>query len=279
MIPLQRKWTIIIALLCLCLFFLLIQSKSITTVKYFPINPDETFQMAETNFSQSKGKDIINWTTISESDTPMYLRQDVALLFANGRLKAVQNHWKQYTEKIEQTRDVPVNQPTYFQAIAFHHGEIHDGDDDISSIQHISLTERYMTDKNNRLVLTEESDESTDKLRQAARQDLQKTWQAWLRKYKLDQSDYHLIPLTALAQYETENFPDRTREETDQIIGQLWEGLYKNYVLPLLEKKDGAPAADRMPLLLIAKDNSFLYVLYGEDGEAKLLKQQLPSTS
>lgn len=272
----QRKWTIIIALLCLCLFFLLSESKSIQTVKYFPIHPDETFQMAETSLSNLKDQDSIQWTTVSESETSMYLRQDVALLFANGRLMAIQNRWKQQVEKIEQTQNLSLKQPAYLQAIAFHHGEIHQEDDDISSIQHLSLTEQFLIPEGNKLILTSDSDDTTERLRKETRGKLQQKWQTWLQTHELTQGDYHLIPLTALAQYETENLPGRNREQTNQIIGQLWEGLYANYILPLLDNKEETPTADMMPLLLISKDNSFLYVLYESDRKAEVLKQQLP---
>lgn len=47
----------------------------------------------------------------------------------------------------------------------------------------------------------------------------------------LPADDYYHLYLPELVQYNEQPFMDLTTNETEMMIGNLWEGLYKNYFL------------------------------------------------
>ncbi|KHF31170.1 hypothetical protein LR68_00118 [Anoxybacillus sp. BCO1] len=94
----------------------------------------------------------------------------------------------------------------------------------------------------------------------------------------LSKNDYYHLYLTELVQYNEQPFMDLTTNETETMIGNLWEGLYKNYFLGI-KKQNGSmesPIGSTVPLILIKKDYSQLFVVTETaDGELIILKQLL----
>lgn len=89
----MNKW---LFFLCLILFLSLsisyiLENNATPAITYFPDDEKSTFTKAESNLGLflPKGNDSyeIVWTSDSESDKEMYLRQDASLLFDNGRLR------------------------------------------------------------------------------------------------------------------------------------------------------------------------------------------------
>jgi len=109
---------------------------------------------------------------------------------------------------------------------------------------------------------------------QTVRNGLEKAGQAF--QVNLDQ--YKIISLTDLPSKKNQwlaAFPPFKREE---IVGKLWEGLYKNYVLGV-KKEDGStvsPQGSTIPLLLMAKNQREILVLFTlKDGTPIMLRQKL----
>ena len=70
-------------------------------------------------------KQDVTWTVASQSDSSMYLRHDIGLLYENGYFKGVQSKWKEQTLQIDMSQSIPISRSSMFKAISYHHGENH----------------------------------------------------------------------------------------------------------------------------------------------------------
>ncbi len=256
---------------------------------YFPTDQNANFKATETSLTligqSSKGYTIL-WRTGSVLDRKAYLRQDISLLFGNGILiDSIGKEWKQQTDKINLEKKITQKDSANYKAISFHHGEIH-SNESITSSQKITHDELYVLNSKfstlqsfHQPASTEEQewkkviDNLIEKRLQVSLENAQKT-------LKIDPQHYTIFPLTDIYQYEEKPLQGFSTQETREIIGRLWEGLYKNYFLGI-SKKDGTttdPRGSTIPLILISKDKSHLLVISQLlDGEVVSLRQQIPS--
>src|SRR5699024_9693058 len=72
------------------------------------------------------------------------LRQDVALIYENGIFKGMLSEWKNNTATIELEKSIPISTSSLLESITFHHGEIHQDDETITSIQKMSNDSLYV---------------------------------------------------------------------------------------------------------------------------------------
>ena|SRR5690606_32905428 len=281
----KRKWQIIItsALTIAILLFILFNRTTTPVITYFPNDPTLDFEKVNTSLSikESTGSDtyIVNWESHSSLNIPVYLRQDVSILFMDGRLKGVKSIWKEQEKDIHLSSSFEESDSSLFQAITFHHGEVHYSDEDIKSVQEMSASKMYVIDSPHSKLfsfakpITQTEKNWSNTVDQTTNQYLHFKWDEWMITKSIEIGNYDQIPLIGLAHFNTQTLPNLTEEQTNKVIGQLWEGLYKNYVLPMMNKqwKDGTP----MPLILFSKDNTHLIVLF-EDGDqqVQLLYQQ-----
>jgi hypothetical protein len=266
------------------------------SITFFPIDPSVTYKKVDTNLSlldHSKREDYdVKWRVSSALDRDAYLRQDLAFLYANGRLKGMMGEWEQNTEQVVQEEIINMKESSHFEAISFHHAEIHydgevDGSEKIYSAQSLSADELYVIDSSFsplhsfREAHSKEEKEWKSVLDQITSQQLEYSWSKMMTENSINEDQYHQIPLTDIAQYKNKPFPGFTKEETNTIMGNLWEGLYKNYFLGI-KKKDGSivePIDSTIPLILIAKNQTELLVISElKDGEAIVLRQNLSPT-
>lgn len=262
-----------------------------SVIKFFPI--DEKLQIIDpiTNLSllyqDDQDEYEIQWETSSKVDRPVYLRQDVSLLYVDGKLKGVLSKWKENGQNMLQKTKVHGEDSSHFQAITFHHGEIHYPDDQIKSIQDMSTAELYVIDSP--LTALESFVEPASKEQQnwkhtldhATNQNLLYHWNELMHYYQIPKEKYVAIPLTALPQYNKKPFPSLSQEKTQEVIGQLWEGLYKNYILGITGHQNQIqPVQSFVPLILVGKDGSHLFVLYEDaSGHKQQLIQYIPTIS
>jgi hypothetical protein len=91
-------------------------------------------------------------------------------------------------------------------------------------------------------------------------------------------SNYQAYPLSEFNELSKDSLPGFTKTESATIVGNLWEGLYKNYILGI-RKAEGAienPKGSTLPLILIATDQTHLLVLTETAlGEPILLRQMM----
>ncbi len=275
---LTRRWhTIFCTLLMILLLLLLIQhDKSQETLQYFPPDPTVQFTEAVTMLdllspAPNKGYQI-QWAATSSTNQSVYLRQDISLLFQDGLLKGVKSLWKESVADLALEKTFQGSGNHLFQAVSYHHGEVHYPEDQIRSIQQMSKDNLYIfTDSE---AWEETGKEEQTKWNQAIYQQLDHTWQQWMSDHQLDSNRYEQIPLSDILQFQQHPISGFTQAETDQIIGQLWEGLYRNYLIPLIDKKEFSEVT--MPLLLISKAGDHLLVLYNiDDQQGDILYQQI----
>lgn len=268
----MRKTLILaIILIVVSIYFVISNLRTEMAIIFFPIDYERNFSNAQTTLVALDDLTTVDWTSKSESDTENYLRQDVSLLFVNGILAGVQNKWINNGSLIEQTKQTVIKTNAYLQAISFHHGEIHEGTS-IYSIQEMTTDYLYIIDNHSfHIPKTEKEKKESKKLNNQITRKLKKNWEQLLGYFSIDQEQYFLYPFTDVILLANDLEEETSKETSDRIIGQLWEGLYKNYILQAIELKSNDP----IPLILLAKDYSHLYVLYEMNGEKKQLIQQI----
>jgi len=259
------------------------------SITYFPIDPSITYDSTNTTLTLlGKGKEkddyLVNWAISSSLDRKAYLRQDVGFLYVNGRLKGKLGEWKQNTEKLSQEVEVVGKDSSLYQAITFHHSEIHMKQDEIFSAQQLSADQLYIIDssfsplRSFRVPVGKEELEWKSTIDNMTSKQLQSSWAKALEAYSINRKDYFSFPLTEMIRFNEEALPGFSTYDTQKIIGNLWEGIYKNYFLGIKEGDQTIinPFNSSVPLILLANDKSHLLVVFeASTGEPFLLRQQI----
>ncbi|MBP2078192.1 hypothetical protein [Oceanobacillus polygoni] len=264
---------------------LVLRSNTLPTVRFFPLDEQSSIQEANTSLTLQAvtGADSydIGWNINSSSDKSMYLRQDVSLLFDNGILRGVRSKWVQNTDRIQIDETVTSEDSSHFQSISFHHGENHSGGEVIKSVQAMTYDELYVIDspatpiKAFKQPVTTFESEWKELLDRSSKQQLLFQWHLLIQYFQIDPENYLAIPLVDLYKYNNKPLPNMSQQETNELIGRLWEGLYKNYIIPATESSENQ-LESYIPLILIDKQNTHLYVLFELNGEREQLIQRIP---
>ncbi|OXS62942.1 hypothetical protein B0G93_10493 [Bacillus sp. V-88] len=256
------------------------------SIIFFPINENVSYESATTilMLQPEKKNDHyeVNWKVTSKLDTPAYLRQDVGFLYMNGRLKGLMNEWEQDTDQIVEESTIKGKDSSILQAVSFHYSEIHESDTEFTSAQKMSEDTLYVIDSNfSPLNAFRQPGNSAEKewkniLDKVTSQQLEYLWEKAITSMGIRADEYTPIPLTSLPMYDGRPLEGFSRQEWDRLIGNLWEGLYKNYYLGI-KKEDGSVVESidsAIPLLLVKKDKKeVLVLLVDQNGDASLLRQ------
>ncbi|WP_404453013.1 hypothetical protein LG329_02515 [Virgibacillus necropolis] len=278
--------------LALAIFFILsisfvflyqVKINSIPSISFFPLDEETSFTEAQTNLEmkQTNQKEhTIAWNSLSKSEKSIYLRQDVSLLFNNGKLRGALSEWHENEDTIDLSESIPIQGTSYFQTISYHHGEIHYPNGSIKSIQQMTYDELYVIENDSSGIHSFQKPKTKSdvkwekKLRGKTSQTLLYHWNKLLNHYQINEDDYLIVPLTELNRFNTNPLPSLSQAKTNQVIGLLWEGLYKNYIVPITyEKKQ---VTNYVPLILFGNDNKHLLVLFEVNGKKERLIQQYP---
>ncbi|WP_138415789.1 hypothetical protein [Aquibacillus sediminis] len=252
-------------------------------IKYFPLDEEVSFQTMETNLQllTETDQDEYNvlWSSTSSLKEPIYLRQDVSLLYSDGRLKGILSKWKENEKHIQLQSKVHGEDSSHYQAISFHHGEIHYPDEQIKSIQAMTHDELYVIDSPHSALTSFNRPTNANQkdwkhtLDNATNQQLNYHWKQLIQHFSIPTDEYNFVPLTDLYQYQTKPIPELTQAETNKVIGQLWEGLYKEYILGI--SRNQQPVNSFVPLILFDKQGTHLMVLFQDQaGEKRQLIQR-----
>jgi len=278
-----------LSLLILVSIFYIFQQKQIAkeSITYFPIDPTVTFPKANTTLTFSKKRFdeySILWESNSSINKLAYLRQDMSLLYANGKLISTMGEWKQNTLELSEKKTVVERESNYLQAITFHYAEIHDASERIFSSQKISADNLYVINSKfeNTPIFFHHPNNLVEKdwaktLDKEAFDYAEYAYRQGLKKFHISADQYHTkLLLTELTQYNDAPLPHFSKEQSAKIIGQLTEGLYKNYFLGII-KEDGTiadPIGSSIPIILIS-DNHLLILFTTVDDEPIVLRQQI----
>ncbi|GAA0433974.1 MAG: hypothetical protein ACQEWU_12750 [Bacillota bacterium] len=281
----MNKWHLVIMIItaaCVIAVVYLIRLNSTPAITYFPIDNNTTFSKSETQLQlfSEKGKDNyeITWESDSITNMPIYLRQDVSLLYDNGRLKGAKTKWTQDTDTIQLREKLFHEDSSLFQSISFHHGEIHRSSNDIKSIHRMSSDYLYVIDSPTTALDSFKKPHNNyekewkDLLDRTTKQQLLYHWHQLFHYFHIDPDNYLSVPLTDLVHYNTKPLPSLTQAQTNKIIGQLWEGLYKNYVIPVVNTTN-EELNSYIPIILFDKEQKHLLVLYEINGKKEKLIQ------
>ncbi|MED1863474.1 hypothetical protein P4V41_08430 [Fictibacillus nanhaiensis] len=271
------KWKISIYLLIIILVIGIIyqpfvKKEARESITFFPLDNTFSFKKAETKLSFLNGtssKYDVLWKVNSETSERVYLRQDIAMIFENGRLNNKMTEWKTSASKIDLEKDIISSIPGLWEAISFHQGEIHLSEEKYRSVQRMSNDFLYtakldqtfsgfkIAKDNDERKAKNELDEKTNKY-------LQQTLTQTTNFYQIDLNDYYVISLESLTDYNSNPLPGFSPSKSQEIIGKLWEGLYKNYFLGITTKNGQkvSPIGSSMPFILISKDKKYLFVLF-----------------
>lgn len=267
------------------------KSKIIESMIYFPIHGSISFSLANTSVNLLKKENqqqySIIWSVQSSLTEKAYLRQDVSLLFVNGRLYDLLGEWQQQVQDISLQKQLSLKDSAKLNVISFHHGEIHEKDQPIKSAQLMSAAKMYIVDSKNKplhsfITPVTKTDRDWQKLLdKTVANEQQNILNSAKNKYNLNLDDYDIMLLTELVKLNEEPLANFTTAQTQKIVGELWEGLYKNYYLNI-KKADGttvSPIGSTIPLLLFSKNNEKLLILFeSTNEEIFLLRQSLPNS-
>src|SRR5699024_1171811 len=222
--------SVVLVILILSIFY---KKESVPTVKYFPFDEEVSIETAKTTLQTIDTPPWIEWRTNSSSSKRAYLRQDISLLYENGIIAGELSKWKQEEQTLTMSENIRPRQDTLFQAISFHHGEIHT-DDKITSTQRMTAQSVFAIKKGDHLHTFTDAQNSLEQKAQESlkietNERLFSHWNTLMNELQISANEYNTYPLIDLVRFETEPLPGYSMEETEKIIGQLWEGLYKNY--------------------------------------------------
>jgi uncharacterized membrane-anchored protein len=283
----MKKRTLLFIFLIIILFLTILiiykQKNDVAeSIIYFPIDPTITFKGEQTTIKLVDQVDEdeykIKWDVKSETNKPVYLRQDISLLYEDGWLKDIFSKWEENKAELKQTKKISSEDSGHFEAISFHHAEIHYPNDVIKSAQRMSYDELYVIASPlhplESFKVPNSTREKDDQivLDHAKSQQLKYVWDELIKYYNIPLERYVFLPLTKLHYYNDHPLPNMNREETNKAIGGLWEGLYKNYFLGIKvdENRTISPIGSSLPLVLIGRDASHIIVLTETDNGEKV---------
>ncbi|WEG14274.1 hypothetical protein PU629_07920 [Pullulanibacillus sp. KACC 23026] len=282
-------WIIFLALLTATLIHTYIgQHQTINSLTYFPNDPAIHFTKAETNLSlepiDASSSYKIHWEIASETNLPVYLRQDVGLLFQNGKLIQVSNKWKQQVTSLTHHQSVSTEGNRLFEGLTVHYAESHLSNGAIGSAEVMSYDHLFVQTGDSqkpeafKIPVDQSETKFYQKLSRSIEQEQQSIIKQAAKNFHLKLKDYAIIPLTRLETYRKNALPGQNKKNSQKVISQLWEGLYKNYILGIhLSNHDiESPIGSSMPIILYPKKNNELYVIIQtKEGQLQLLKQSI----
>ncbi len=238
-----------------------------TTIQFFPINQKVTFTDLGSNLEvfETNGKYRLVADDWSKTSEKVYLRQDVNLLYKNGYLVQMSYPWKENADWIVNKMEIPLQKDdSVYQLLSYHHAEIHD-DDIITSKQAVTSDKMYVTYFQNNLEAFKQAKnarqvESQTKLDQFYNEQRKQLLTQALKELNINQLNYEIYDLDtfSLKRHQSKVITD---ENWENVLGGLWEGLYKNYVLGLSNNylRYFSPP---MPFILVDKNGTHLLVIY-----------------
>lgn len=256
------------------------------SITYFPDDPTLSFLEKNTRLLLQRSEPSrydISWLASSRTNRAAYLRQDVSFLFSDRRLVAIANKWKTKTAEIHQAKIERFHEAGVLEAITVHHAETH-GQNGIRgklamSYDHLAV---MPGDDGAFSAFRFPIAEKAKVWYRAKTQALNETMDAIIKKasskHRFRPEAYDAFPLTYLHVFANQSLPGLNQKKTNKVIGQLWEGLYKEYALGV-RRSDGrieSPIDSFMPIILYSKRHDHLLVVIRlASGEIALLKQNI----
>ncbi|WP_409301679.1 hypothetical protein [Peribacillus sp. SCS-155] len=262
------------------------------TVMFFPIDTEVEFNEATTKINVIKDEQSgysLYWRVRSLLDRKAYLRQDLSILYKNGRMAGLLKDWHQYSTQVDQEKSIHERQSSIFKAISFHYAELHPSSEIYKSAHEMTADHLYVIAspfskfQSFQRPSTKEQKEWKLTLDNVTSSLQAETLEAVSAAYRIDTSMYRVFPLTSLNETKGEIFKHFSPSLQQELMSKLWEGIYKNYILGITINKGPAaqsPIGSTEPLLLVRHDNrEVLVITLTKAGTPVLLRQRLPTHS
>lgn len=286
----RRKFVItiviIIALVTALLFYYLNRTQTKQSLVSFPEDQSLSFTRANTSLMAKKGNQnqlfSVNWKVSSATNKSTYLRQDISLLYEDGRLISVLNKWKNNTQALKQMKTIDASDSGHFEAITVHHAEAHYPNDVIKAKIKLTYDHLYIMASplshltSFKIPMTTLEKEWYQVLDKTTHQQLHYILEQAYYKYKINPANYYIFPMSYLHVYNENCLPGLSSQETHRVISNLWEGLYNNYVMGIKTNQGNviSPLGSSIPYILFSKKGSHLLIVtQASSGEIILLKQ------
>ncbi|MFP7477783.1 hypothetical protein [Terribacillus saccharophilus] len=258
----------------LCATYIIRMQQPQPVIQHFPLDSSAAFTDTATSMKKVDFRRI-HWRLTSTLDTEAYLRQDIGLLYENGKLVGVMNKWLHPASRLIQEKTHILRPNKQLDAVSFHFAELHK--DHITSTFKMTGVRSYTSDTYE--LFSFPKNEKEMQSRQIAKTEtsrtLQQVWTDAKRQLAIPDGQYTEIPLNSLPTADLSTIPGLTEDKKSQeIISRLWEGLYRNYILPIGPAVEKGTVSTYIPLLLFDKSGKHLRVLYqDETGQHRELLQ------
>lgn len=265
---LMKFFHIFMFVLCIFFFsFIALSQNSIPVITYFPPNDEIGFTNA-TNVLQYTNN-TISWNVSSSTTDKTYLRQDVSLLYKDGIFIGYMNIWKNPGQHLHMHKDFPQPQSGLYESISIHYSEFHLEKEIFSSA---AMDGDFLQLACKNQGCSEMDLENPSFIYEIS--PIQTHWNELMTFFNVEKDAYNQIALSQLKQYAHSPLPSFTQKETDAIILRLWEGLYANYVVNIMETEK-EKRAHYMPLVLF--NTNEIRIFYEINGNKEELIQRIPS--
>ncbi|MDG5788742.1 hypothetical protein QA612_14800 [Evansella sp. AB-P1] len=279
------SFTILILFLLKPFYF---ENKTSVTMTYFPEDDQVSFSEKSTEIQLLELKDeneyLLEWRYHSVTDSTVFFRKDISLLFENGSLLGIETDSKQNTDKLNGVSSIHGEDSGRHEAITYHFAEIHYPNDLIKSKFSISSNTLYVIDSSLSPILTFREAKNTmekrskELLDSIIDQQLTYIWEGLMEEFQIDQRNYYLIPFNNIDYYVDQPLPSFSREKSTEIIGKLWDGLYRTYISGIDTFNDStySPIGSSIPLILLHNEGGHLIILFETaDGTKQQLLQHI----
>lgn len=276
----NRKIMLFFLVLCILILGYSYSFRKVQPIlKYFPKDSEVYFEITKTNLvSKNNEEPCILWQNQSKTSKPVYLRQDVGLLYGNGNLIGIKNIWKEQAQELNFKEKICTDKNTIFHSVTFVHGEVH-RKDQITSLYEILDDQLILlqTDTNDFIAFQKKDNFVNPFLEQVTNnfdQKLSRQFNRLLSYFQINEQAYYSVPLIHLTEAYREGLLPLPERDKEQILGQLLEGLYKNYIIPSLEGK--VKGKTNIPIILFSKDQTHLITIFILNNEYEKLIQKYP---
>ena len=276
----KKYKVIILSLFLLIVIYYQLSQLTVATIKYFPLDTEAEFSDVSTTLNlidQDNQIPKLQWKIQSQHQQDSYLDQNVGLLYENGRLIGIQSKWSQSNDPLSQMTELNAEPDSLYQAISYHYLELHQPSQSITSNYQMTTDQLYVI-KQDPLQFFHYPKSLKDQtiasnIDDKINQDLNKNWSDLINHYQIDQDSYYAIPFIDLYRFQDEPLPGLNLDDSKRVIAKIWEGLYKNYILPASQQRT---QNEIMPLILLAKDGDHLLILfYDHKGDPEQLMQKI----
>ncbi|WP_202081063.1 hypothetical protein [Caldalkalibacillus salinus] len=284
----KKRWLVALLLACFGVtvytsYALLFEDEALTPpsilkhhkpqLEFHPIDADVQFIDAYTRVildSREGSSHTLTVHVTSETSIPTTIRQDVALVYANGVLADRVYGGEKETAFLSQDMYIQGQGSTRYDVITFHHAEIEKEDDSMTSQQTLSQDRVYLLSSAiTSSSLFREAQTNTQNhwkriLDNAIEDNWSYQWQHLMEHFELDQRDYTVIPLYELHEYTTQSFPGFDQDQTTLLLGLIWETLFERYILEIHpdDHHKEQPQGSIMPIILVANDQTHVSILF-----------------